>query len=281
VAVVNLGGGLAGRLCDGDGAVVLWIHGYTADSTLWRELWEALPGRRHIGLDLPGHGNSLPLDAGEPLDVLARRIGDVARERDVRHVVAQSLGGVIALQMALEHAGAFETLALGAPVLGGGPFAPDLWARYAEVKAEFADSGHSPALVDRWMARGASLFRGLDRRPALELRMRAQVARHPWWEFADDAYLELWQTPQKLHDLERIGLPTVVVVGDDAPAVLQSADFLERLLPECRRVELPGTGHACLAEEPARAASILERHWSAGHDRALATHGAVDRAGAD
>jgi pimeloyl-ACP methyl ester carboxylesterase len=269
VAVVNLGSGLAGRVCEGDDETVLWLHGYTADSTIWDELWSALPGRRHIGLDLPGHGHSLPLDPGEPLDALARRIGGLARERDVRHVVAHSLGAVVALQMALEHPGAFATLALGAPVLGGGPFAPDLWTRYMEVKAEFAVSGHSPVLADRWMAPGSSLFRGLDRRPALERRVRDQVARHPWWELADDAYVALWQTPQKLSELERIALPTVLVVGDDVPAVLQCADFLARLLPRCRRIDLAGAGHACLVEEPARVASILESHWSA--DRALAT----------
>jgi pimeloyl-ACP methyl ester carboxylesterase len=30
----------------GRGPAVLWIHGYTMDSSVWAELWERLPGWR-------------------------------------------------------------------------------------------------------------------------------------------------------------------------------------------------------------------------------------------
>ena len=40
----------------GDGPAVVWIDGYTMDSTSWSELWGLLPGWRHLGIDLPGHG---------------------------------------------------------------------------------------------------------------------------------------------------------------------------------------------------------------------------------
>ena len=87
---------------DGGGDGVLWIHGYTLNAGIWAELWRLLPGWRHIGIDLPGHGRSAPLAPGETLRGLARRLNRLAAEQGVRHLVALSFGGMIALQMAIE-----------------------------------------------------------------------------------------------------------------------------------------------------------------------------------
>lgn len=264
-ALVNLGDGLAARVAPGPGETTFWIHGYTLTSACWAGVWERLPGWRHIGVDLPGHGNSLPRDGGDDgLPALARSIGALAVARGARHLVALSLGTVIALQVALEYPGAFATLTLASPMLGGGPFDPELWTRYGEVKALIGDGGARQEAGDHWMAHGASLFAGTERRPELREQLRRQVARHPWWELADDAYARLWNTPQSLRDLPGIGTPTLLLVGaDDGAAVRQCAGFLERLIPGCERRDLPGLGHLCLLEEPHVVRTELEHHWRA------------------
>src|SRR4029077_8416311 len=61
-----------GTRSTGSGPTVLWIHGYTLDSSLWADLWQRLPGYRHIGVDLPGHGSSGPVPAGLTLPALAQ-----------------------------------------------------------------------------------------------------------------------------------------------------------------------------------------------------------------
>ena len=122
-----------------------------SNSTCWAALWECLPGWSHVGIDLPGHGSSLPLNAGEQLPTLAHKIGSLAIARGATHLVALSFGAVIALQIALEHPGAFSTLTLGGPILGAGPFDPGIWVQYEEVKKLFRATGHGPSLRDCWM----------------------------------------------------------------------------------------------------------------------------------
>jgi pimeloyl-ACP methyl ester carboxylesterase len=263
-AVVNLGNGFAGRIAPGDGNAVFWIHGYTLDSGCWTELWQGLPGWRHIGVDLPGHGSSLPLRCDEELSGLARKVGALAMEHNARHLVAASFGSVIAMQIALEYPEAFATLSLGGPLLGGGPFEPDIWSRYDELAALSSEGEYGAKLCDRWMDAGSSLFRGLHARPQLRDRVRHQVCHHPWWELADRSYSRLWHTPQHLKDLRRIQSATLILVGaEDCGAVKQSAYLLERTIPGSRRRDLERVGHLCLLEEPECVDRIVEQHWRA------------------
>src|SRR5262245_51575468 len=110
----------------GESDKVLWIHGYTVDSTVWQDLWALLPGWHHIGIDLPGHGGSRQLQDGEDLPSLGRDLGQLALEHDVRHLVALSFGTVIALQIAIEFPTSFASMVLGAPALAGGPQDPEV-----------------------------------------------------------------------------------------------------------------------------------------------------------
>lgn len=263
-ALVNLGNGLAARIAVGNGDVVFWIHGYTLDSTCWFGLWDRLPGWQHIGIDLPGHGSSLPLGLAEELSILAGKIGALAIAQGARHLVGHSFGTVIALQVALAYPRAFATLTLGGPILGGGPFEAEIWTRYKEVKALFRETGYGPNIRDHWMAAGASLFRGIEGRPQLREQLKRLVGRHPWWELANDSYLRVWRTPQLLKELRGLELAMLLLVGaEDCEAVQQCAYLLKRVVPGCQRCDLPGLGHLCLFEEPAHVQPVIEQHWRA------------------
>ena len=41
--VAEIAPGFAARV-HGEGTKVLWLHGYTLDSSSWREMWRRLPG---------------------------------------------------------------------------------------------------------------------------------------------------------------------------------------------------------------------------------------------
>src|SRR5258708_16163129 len=108
----------------GRGAAVLWIHGYTMDSSLWRPLWELLPGFRHVGVDLPGHGRSGPLRPDATLPGLAAMLARLARAQRAPPGVAISLGSCVALQLAIEWPALIDRLAVGAATIAGAPAAP-------------------------------------------------------------------------------------------------------------------------------------------------------------
>jgi 2-succinyl-6-hydroxy-2,4-cyclohexadiene-1-carboxylate synthase len=188
----------------------------------------------------------------------------VAIEHETLHIVALSFGSILALQVALEYPGAFTSLTLAAPMLGGGPFDRDISVRYAMLKSIFATAGYTSELSDRWIDSGSSLFRGIEASPQLAADLARQVRKHPWWELADDTYQRLWQSPQSLKELGRIALPTLLLVGgDDAPTVHDTAYFLERVITDCQRCDLAALGHLCILEDPPRVQPIIQRHWRA------------------
>ncbi|MDB4882246.1 MAG: hypothetical protein JWL95_1012 [Gemmatimonadetes bacterium] len=87
-------------------APVLLVHGWGASLYMWRAWFAPLvaAGFRPVAMDLPGHGLSdKPDDRGRyTLDRMVASLGELmALERlESPHVVAQSMGGTIALELA-------------------------------------------------------------------------------------------------------------------------------------------------------------------------------------
>jgi pyruvate dehydrogenase E2 component (dihydrolipoamide acetyltransferase) len=92
----------------GEGPPVLFIHGFGGDLYSWQFNQEAL-AESHVtyALDLPGHGGSTKdLGSGQAdVGALAAAVIDFldAKEIGKAHLVGHSLGGAIALDLALNH----------------------------------------------------------------------------------------------------------------------------------------------------------------------------------
>jgi len=281
-ALIKLGEGLAARVAPGPGDPILWLHGYTLDSSSWSELWDLLPERHHIGVDLPGHGASLPLDPRLDLPALARRIGEIALERRVRHIVALSFGTILALQIAIEFPAAFQSLILGAPALGGGPQDPEVGTRYGELAALYRRCGFTPELRRLWMQSPPDIFKGAEAHPALWSRLWKTVGRHPWWEIEDGSYSRLSNHPQSREDLQKVRAATLLLVGENELAPFKRcAELIRRSIPGCRRVYLPVLGHLCLLEDAWGVHTRLREHWreSEEHCALSACSGGADAGG--
>jgi pimeloyl-ACP methyl ester carboxylesterase len=263
-SLVRLDDDFAARIRPGSGDGVLWIHPYTLDSSAWSELWEQLPAFHHIGIDLPGHGVSMPPGPKDDLPLLARRIGELAIERGARHLVGLSFGSLVALQVAIEHPRAFASMLLAAPAIGGGPQEEAIAIRFRELVSMFRMGGFGPHLRGRWMLTAPSLFDGLETRTELWDRLWRIVGRHGFWELGDRKPLRFLTHAQTRNQLRGIGVPTLVLVGErDLHAFKRSAEWIRRSIPRCEKVELEGAGHLCLLEAPDRAARIVEDHLRA------------------
>lgn len=261
---LEFGQDLAARVATGSGERVLWIHGYTLDSSTWQHLWHDLPGWHHIGIDLPGHGASQPLEAGTTLPQLGRTIGQLALEHDVRHVVGLSFGGMIALQVAIEFPDAFASLTLGAPGLAGGPEDPAARQRYPELLELYARRGAGPWMTELWMTAPPDLFKGAQGHTVLWQELADVVERHSWLELRTLAMQHLRMHPQTETDLRRIKAATMVMVGDqEMPAFIHTAQLLQRSIPACRTVHLPATGHLCMLESVELAGPLIDLHLRA------------------
>lgn len=263
--VVEIAPGFAARVLDGDGSRVLWLHGYTLDSSSWREMWRRLPGFTHVGLDLPSHGGSAPIGAEDTLHSLGRRVADLCLEQDIRHIVALSFGTLTATQVVLEEPDHFWSLVLGAPSLAGGPRDPQVALAYASL-ARLHQRGASPReMRDAWMS--CIAWNGIEKDPALREELGLLVERHRWLELEGWAMMRLMYPPHLEEDLRRIHTPTLVMLGDlDLPAFHACAEILERNVPRCRKVVLPDTHHLCMLESPGLSEGPVREHLLA-HDR--------------
>lgn len=273
--LVELGDGIVARVGGGDGDTVLWLHGYTMDSSIWAELWEHLPEYSHIGVDLPGHGASRPIRPGEELPQLALSLASHTLRHDVRHLVALSFGTLVALQIAIEHPRAFDAVVLAAPAIGGGPQDDAVGRRYVEVAMAYPTIGPGPRLTSLWMRSPPDVFKGVEGRPQVRERLRGVIDRHPWTELADGSLRTLATHRQTREELGRVETDMLVLVGEDDLAMAKaSADMLHRWLPACTRLDVPGLGHLCLIEDPTVVAEPIRQHLGVArsHRREAPTH---------
>lgn len=260
----DFGDGIVARHVPGDGERVLWIHGYTMDSSVWGELWARLPAWDHLGLDLPGHGASRPLRADDDLPTLARRVGELALAHGVRHVCALSFGTILALQMSMESGSALGSAVLAAPALAGGPEDAAVAARYRELALLYRQKGSGPHMAELWLRSPPVTFKGLDARPGAKRLMAELAGRHTWRELEDLSMLRLTSPPQTEDRVRTIESDVLVLVGtDDMPAFKQCADSIVEWTVSSRRVDLTALGHLCILEAPEIVAPLIHDHLAA------------------
>jgi pimeloyl-ACP methyl ester carboxylesterase len=244
----------------GQGPAVLWIHGYTMDSSLWSPLWTLLPGWRHVGVDLPGHGGSAPLSAYPTLPRMAAGLAEVARREDTRRVVGLSFGSSVALQLAIDAPELVQRLVVAAPTISGRPAAPGTAERYRQL-GFLKRLGAAPGdLTDLWMSAPPDIFTGTLAHPEVRAALREVIVRHRWDELDNGAMHALTRHAQTAADLRRIRAATLAVSGErDMPAFVDNTRMLARTVPDCRILGVPGAGHLPLLEQPASLAGPLEQ----------------------
>ncbi len=224
----------------GDGRPLVLIHGFSSDSRQWIDhglaAAFAAPGHRVIMPDLRGHGDSArPHDAAAyPPDVLADDVLAVVATLGLRDngfdLVGYSLGARVVLRMLVRGARAARAVIAGQGVDVTLP-ASDRTAGHRRLLTAMVDGTpldpQEQALVG-WMA-----GRGVD----------PQALLHVLDSFVGTSSEEL----------ARIGVPTLVVIGDRDPRA--SAAVLAERIPSAVFTTVPGD-HDALAR-PEMLAAIL------------------------
>jgi pimeloyl-ACP methyl ester carboxylesterase len=104
-------------LVGGDGPPLVLVHGWTGAASNFVELAPLLATRfRVLVPDLPGHGGSSPLPAAPNMDAYADRVHTVAALEGMlpAALVGHSMGGLVALRLALRRPDDVRALVLAA-----------------------------------------------------------------------------------------------------------------------------------------------------------------------
>lgn len=245
----------------GPGPRLLWIHGYTLDSSLWAPLWQRLPGYSHFGLDLPGHGRTRrAIPAGASLSAMADAVDVVARHWDVDLMVGLSFGATVALHTALRCPERWRGLLLAALALPGGPQDREAADCHLELLRLAGARGAGPWLADRWLQVPPRIFEGVARDPNLFAKIAEVVRRHSWAELFSDGLSAMGSSAPRAGALAALSMPVELLVGeDDMPAFQRAAQLVRRAVVHARCSYAQGRGHLPLLESPDEGAVWVEQ----------------------
>ncbi len=244
------------------GRPVLCLHGWGVHSYLWRSTMPALAsdGCRVFAIDLPGHGrSSMPAPGACTLAALTSHVlaclDALALPRAT--LLAQSMGGRIALEVAVRAPARVEQLALfGSVGLGEAPLVTRFVSRLPRMRTV-----PTAWPLRRWMVGLAKRFaygsRGTFTDEDVEMYWRA--AQRP------GAIAALWQAlaefDWRLLDaatLRTVGVPALVLFGTRDRTV-RPAGVAARVaaLPRGRMCWIEDAGHVVCEEAPGEVNPVL------------------------
>lgn len=241
---------------------LLLVHGLASHAGFWRENIAALAEHyRVVAVDLPGYGRSQKDDAYPyTLSFYAATLRDLITALDLERVtvVGHSMGGQVAMILALEHPGVVERLVLAAP---------------AGIEAFSAQEGT--------LLRNAYTVEGIRNAPEAVVRNNVRLNFHAWderfeWlvaerlalarlpEFDRFAYAVVRSvaamldqpTSERLSDIRH---PTLLVYGAHDGLIpnpfLHPGTPADVFGPAAERmgatlVEIPAAGHILMLERP-------------------------------
>jgi 3-oxoadipate enol-lactonase len=233
----------------GEGAPLLLVEGLGQAMWAWREQVPVFAERyRTITFDNRGTGRSwIPAEPYAIAD-LAEDAAEVLRGR-AAHVVGLSMGGYIALTLALAHPELVRSLVLVGTGAGGTNRVP----RPDHVREAFgAAIGLPPEEFGRRTMPYTFASGWTERNPERFATILAARLERPTSYETIEAHAEAcYGFYASGCDVERIEAPALVVHGDEDLIVpVENGRALAARLPNARYVELAGRGHNLPLEDP-------------------------------
>ena len=237
----------------GHGPPLVLLHPLGGDRRVWDPVLPHLTGSHEvITVDLPGFGESAPLDGGTPPTpkALAAALGSELAALDVQrpHVAGNSLGGWVALELALA-GGASGVTGIAPAGLWPEPLVPKASIAHRLVRAGLPLVGPATAVAPL----RSLLLRGSVAHPrrvpaADAARLLRAYAAAPGFIEVNDA-----MRSRRFEGLERIRVPVTLVWPERDRLVRRPRWVPDRI----RNLDLPDAGHIPMWDAPEALAAIL------------------------
>jgi 3-oxoadipate enol-lactonase len=247
----------------GAGEPAVLIHGSVlADTYLPMRSEPSLSGFKLVRYRRRGFGNSTHPASIISISDQANDCWALMNQLNIAraHIVGHSYGGVIALQLALDHPEAVHSLALLEPALVRVvPQAAEFMRTLAPV-IETHDKGDRRGALEGFFLQvaGPDWRRSFDALPgSLEMALadidnlfRVEIPAMGEWRFTRD-------------EADRIHQPILAVVGgESAPVFHEIQELVQSWFPQAKPVTIPRTNHMLQAVEPRGLAEVLASFWN-------------------
>ena len=253
----------------GEGPVMLLLHGFSANKDTWIQFAAELPENyRLIVPDLAGHGDT-PAPKGEDYNLIrqAERLNQLMANLNISkfHIAGNSMGGAISAIYASLYPQQVSSLTLIDAAGVDAPNQSEYMAALAEGKNPLiaTDEASFEFRMDFVMSKAPPLPWPL--RPAL---MRKTLARQ---QLNEDIFEDMMATRKQLEDTgfearlsEAVTMPTLIIWGDEDRVLDVSAvEVFKQKIPHAQVKIYEGIGHLPMVEIPEETA-ILYSEFVAG-----------------
>jgi pimeloyl-ACP methyl ester carboxylesterase len=269
----------------GRGEPVVFVHGTASDLRTWEQQWPVL-GRSHRAIAYSRRfarpNADISRDDDDPMLTHVEDLAQFLRAVDAApaHVVGHSWGAFVSLLAAARHPELIRSLVLAEPP------ALTLFVstppRPSELLRLFMTRPRTAMAILKFgagtIARAESAFRAGRDDDAMQIFARGVLGKEAF-EATSTARKEQMREnlgaaraqllgagfpPLADDEVRSIGMPVLLMTGEDSPAVfLRVCDRLEELLPHAKRIEIPGGTHSMHEQNPtavnAAIAAFIER----------------------
>lgn len=231
---------------------VVFIHGSGDSSRIWRLQVEALNAQRPgsaYAVDLPGHGQRIDVfSPGAEVAVLdyARAVHDIVFDElklDHPIIAGHSLGGAIALMMALEYGpelGGIILIGTGARLRVLPALLEAAKNETPQGRAQLAELSVAPAHVNSFPARVAG----------------EQGLAQPGMLYRDLAACNIFDVMARM---DEISLPALIICGaEDRMTPVKYSQYLHTHLPNSTLDIIPDAGHYVMREQSEAVNATIE-----------------------
>ena len=229
----------------GQGEKIVFVHGSGWNTLMWHKQRDCLRSSMEVMLvDLPGHGKS-PGDGCDSVEAYADEVHGVIKRLDVGrcYVAGHSLGGAIAMSLALSH----HEMVKGVVLIGTGArlkVLPQILEDIGKNKEETIDN-----IITLAFSKEAS--------PALKkdafdetMKCRAEVI------YKDFKACDCFNIMDSISSLK---VPALIICGsDDALTPPKYSRYLKDAIGDSRLLLIEHAGHMVMMEKPEEVSRAIE-----------------------
>jgi pimeloyl-ACP methyl ester carboxylesterase len=224
----------------GEGYPLVFTHGFSASHLMWKPQQPLTNNYRLITYDSRGHGESdSPSSADQySADICVEDLYQLTKVFNIKKAVfgGLSMGGYLSLRFYLKH--------------------PELVS--ALIVMDTGPGYRNPTRMIEWNASQEEVAQRLEKDGINVLAIQSQsggrgeisLKQNPFGLAHMSRKVVAQHDSLVIENLDKIKVPTLVLVGEKDTAFLQAADYMTNTIPGARKFIIPNAGHAANIDNP-------------------------------